>query len=501
MIELDWARCRLPPTEDQKEGIRELVMDANPTRGRVIPRVLAIFDEPGVGKSKQKCDANNFLFEAGRLDVGLVVCPASVRIQWRSPEFGEIAKWDWVGAAVHEYHAGQPRIPWRDGRLNWVVTNYEFIREDERLGALLNQLGRRRVDVTLDESSKIKSHKAHQTKAAKKLRRLCERATILNGTPVANGPLDLYAQMDFLDNGIIGAPNFWTFRARYAVMGGFKQKQVVGFRNLEELNAKVQPYILRRMKRIDSEKRFHVREVPLGAAAWRHYREMRDGLVTWLDGQPSMAPQAIVKMLRLAQMTSGFLGGLVATDAESFDPALAGKLPPREIGREKLDAFREWFGQVVEREPDARIIVWGRFRPELDRAQAALENLGVRCVQVRGGQSKTAREEAVKTFTMDRGSGPMVLFGSPHAGGLGLTLIEAHDVFYMSNDFSLLAREQSEDRAHRHGQTRDVDYTDLIATGPAGQRTIDHIVVAALRKKRDLAAMTTAWWAKALMEE
>jgi SNF2 family DNA or RNA helicase len=501
MIEINWARLRGTPSDDQREGIRELVHDTNPTRGRVIPGVLALFDEPGVGKSFQKIAANDFLFEAGRLDAGIVIAPASVRIQWRSPDFGEIRKWDWTEPAVHEYHAGADRIKWQDGKLNWVVTNYEFIREPERLGSLLNQIGRRRVDITLDESSKIKSWKADQTKACRKLRKLCQRATVLNGTPVANSPLDLYSQMDFLSPDIIGAPNWWSFRARYAVMGGFKAKAVVGFRNLDELNRLVRPYILRREKRLAVAKRFHVREVALDKSSWKHYREMRDGLVTWLDGQPSMAPQAIVKVLRLAQITSGYLGGLTATDAENFDPALAAKIPPREIGREKLKALEAWLAEVVERDPNARVIVWGRFSLELERAQRALESQGIKCVQVRGGQGKVEREEAIKTFTLDRSPGPMVLFGSPHAGGLGLTLIEAHDVFYMSNDFSLLAREQSEDRAHRKGQQFDVDYTDLLATGPEGQKTIDHTVVARLRSKHDLAAMTTAEWRSALTEE
>jgi SNF2 family DNA or RNA helicase len=501
VIELNWARVKGTPTQDQKDGIRELVLDTNPARGRVVPAVLALFDKPGVGKSKQVIDADSFLFDAGVIDAGIIVCPAAVRIQWRSPDFGEIRKWDWVDAAVHEYHAGQPRIPWQDGRLNWVVTNYEFIREDERLGALLNQIGRRRAHVTLDESSKIKSHKTDQFKACRKLRKLCQRATILNGTPIANSNMDLYAQMEFLSRDIIGAPDFWAFRARYAIVGGFKAKQVVGFRNLDELNRLVGPYILTREKRLSVAKRFHVREVALDKATWRHYKEMRDELVTWLDGQPSMAPQAIVKILRLAQITSGFLGGLQATDAENFDPALAEKIPPREVGREKLDAFLAWFKDATALAPDARMIVWGRFSLELERAQRTLEAMGVRCVQVRGGQSKGDREEAIKAFTLDKSPGPMVLFGSPHAGGLGLTLIEAHDVFYLSNDFSLLAREQSEDRAHRHGQEFDVDYTDLVATGPEGQKTIDHRVLAALRRKRNLAEMTVAEWRRALTEE
>lgn len=497
MIELDFSRPELRQLKPhQRDSVRAFVTKP----------AFALFDEPGAGKTYPTVAAANLMEEAGVIDTGIVVCPAAVRIGWRSPDFGEIAKWGWRPGAVHEYHAGSTRLRWRPG-LNWVVTNYEFIREERRLGELLNQLGGRKSWVVLDESSRIKSHKAQQTKAAKKLRRACLRAAILNGSPIANNPLDLYSQFDFLDNAIIGCPNYWTFRARYAVMGGFKAKQVVGFRNIDELNRLIQPYLLRRLKRdcLDlPEKRFQARECRLSPETWRLYREMRDGMVAWLDDQPSIAPQAIVKILRLSQLTSGYLGGLVPQD---LDPELAAGAPvhepPREVSREKLDAFLDWFSDWLDagNAEGGRLIVWGRFRLELDRAQAALEARGIRCVQVRGGQTKTQREDAIKAFTMERGGPAMVLFGSPHAGGLGLTLVEAHDVFYMSNDYSLIAREQSEDRAHRPGQLHDVDYVDLVACGPDGQKTIDHTVVGRLRSKRDLAAMTTAEWRKALTEE
>jgi SNF2 family DNA or RNA helicase len=534
VIELNWSRCKTQPfplTGHQKDGIRALVADRDPASGRVIPFVFALFDDPGTSKSRQIVDAACFLDEAGLLDTVVVVTPASVRIVWGS-DMGEVALWAWRDCAIHEYHAKTPDIRWARGRLNWVVTNYEFIRDEARRAGLIRQLKGRTGWLVLDESSRVKSHKAESTKACKEVRSHCERATLLNGSPVSNSPLDLFAQMDILDPRILGVANFFHFRKRYARMGGFKMKQVVGYQNLEDLNRRIRPYILRRRLEDCVElppHTFQLREVRLEPLTWKLYKSMRDDMVAWLDGQPSMAPQAVVKILRLGQLTSGYLGGLVPED-EGPEPSLFGRAaslaepgtpefleamlqgssapgaakkkydPPKEVGREKHDAFMEWFQDWLARGED-RLIVWGRFRPELDRLQASVEAAGVECVQVRGGQGKIEREEAVRKFTQGPQGRPMVLFGSPQAGGLGLTLIQACTAFYLSNDYNLLTREQSEGRVKRRGQRHSVTYVDLVATGPDGQKTIDHVIIKALRAKRNMAQMTTAEWRRALTEE
>jgi SNF2 family DNA or RNA helicase len=89
---------------------------------------------------------------------------------------------------------------------------------------------------------------------------------------------------------------------------------------------------------------------------------------------------------------------------------------------------------------------------------------------------------------------PVVVIGTPATGSMGLNLTAAHTVLYMSNDFSYKTRKQSEDRVHRPGQIHPVSYFDMIATGPNGQKTIDHTVIKALLNKQGLADMTTSAW-------
>lgn len=497
-VEINWHRCVFPPFEHQKVGVRALITHP----------MFALWDEMGVGKTKQVVDAACFLYEAGEIDSVLVVSPASVRAVWAG-EFGEIDKHAFVPSTVSEYHASTPQLNFAPDVLNWYVTNYEFIRQADRLEQLTRQLAGQRVLVVLDESSRVKNPRAATTKAAHKIARWAARRVILNGTPISNNPLDLWAQVEFLDPAIIGCKNFWHYRARYAVMGGrgrLAGKIVIGWQNLEELQNKIKPFCLRRLK-VDCldlpEKTFTLREAKLSAETWKLYAQMRDDCVAWLDQQTaSVAAQTVVRIMRLAQITAGFIGGV----DNSQEIAAALDLPtrlitdaPREISREKLDAFLEYVDELLEEDPKLRLLVWCRFRAELNRAakEVAARWPNVRVARIEGGQKEEDRRANVDEF--QRGfADPMILFGNPQAGGLGLTLTAAHRVVYLSNDFNLITRLQSEDRVHRPGQRHPVLYTDFIATGPDGQRTIDHIVLTALRKKQDLASWTTDVWRREL---
>jgi len=84
---------------------------------------------------------------------------------------------------------------------------------------------------------------------------------------------------------------------------------------------------------------------------------------------------------------------------------------------------------------------------------------------------------------------------------MGLNLTASHTVVYLSNDYNLKTRLQSEDRVHRPGQTSPVSYFDIVAEGPNGQKTIDHTIMKALKAKDDLAKWTASAWLSELKEE
>jgi hypothetical protein len=536
---------RVPPYAHQTEGIKQLVEH----------RYFALFDEPGAGKSRIVIDAALILFQRGQVDTVIVVAPAYLRrLVWYHQEMGELAKhlWEDVPAFVNEFHqrknAGWCWF-WKEihGGLKWHVTNYEFIRNEAHLQRLAVHAGPKML-LVLDESSAIQTWSSQQTRAILKLRQRCGWVWLLNGTP--GNPEALYSQAFVMDPSILGCKSFFHFRAKYAIMGegyapgGRRFKQVVGWRHeyrlgahetcqtcglsqdhrvhspgpgLEEINALLAPYVLcrRKVDCLDLPPKLPptTLEAELDKDTWRIYAELEADFIAWLDENVhASADQAGVRAIRLAQLTAGFIGGV-----HSWKKCDCGNSPEcercdgtgttyvdeesRVVGSAKLDLLTRWLAD--QDEPNLKLIVWCRFRFELQRYFHVLDQLGGYVLgRIIGGQRPDEREEAVRLldprFTP---SAPVIVFGIPSAGGFGLNLTAAHHMLYASPYPSLRVRIQSEDRIHRPGQTYPVWYGDVAATGPNGKRTVDHVLIAAQRRQRDVAEWTAAAWRRELRSE
>jgi len=521
---IDFAKCNTKPYDHQKAGVEALVGN----------EVFALFDEPGAGKSKQVIDAAMLLWGEGAIDRVIVVCPSPVKPVWFDPELGQLSRhlWPTVPCLISEYHSKLKQ--WTSGPegvepLRWVITNYEYLRDAARLKMLTGKVGPKTL-LVLDESSAIKTPRAQQTRACKKLRKKCGRVVLLNGTPIDHSPLDMYSQGNIMSPDILETPNLQLFRARYCVMGGWQGREIVGWNNLDDITARFAPYVLRRLKRdcLDLPEKMEPVTITatLTPATWKVYCEMRDDLITWLnESTASVAPQTITKVMRLAQITSGFIGGIEDQGLDDGLPeylSTTHKLPEeilfqgswtseskmmrtvQEISDEKLTTFLQWHREQLFMNPNFKVVVWCRFRNEVERLRLALTQLphpNVKVGTIWSGP-KDEREYAVRLMNpYTAPKGPAVLVGTPATGAFGLDFTAADTAVYMSNERRLLIRIQSEDRIHRPGQTRAVNYFDVIAQGPRGQKTIDHHIIKMLWAHRDLAEMTTSGWIEALSEE
>lgn len=507
-MNLDLSRCRLTPFNHQVVGIQKLI--ENPYYG--------LFDEMGAGKTLQVIVAAQILAIQGTIDRVIVICPASVRNVWFDPELGELSKHLWVhfSCLISEYHSRIRKWTWFNNDpkvapdIRWVISNYDFIRKQERLNILL-KISNSKTLLVLDESSAIKSYRALQTKACLELRKRCGRVIILNGTPIANNPGDLYSQAEILHPSILGVKSWFHFRARYGIMGGFLGKQIVAWRDLPDLQNRLKPYVIRRLKKdcLDLPEKLDsvIISVPMSSRTWGIYKQMRDEMVAWLnDNSVSAAQQAIVKAIRLSQITSGFLGGVeteTELDEEGNEIEVVKMGPVEEVGQEKFLLFLDWLADRLLEDPDIKVLVWCRFRPEVERLFNALtKNTKLHLGKIWGGQKIIERENTLRLLDpRTNPSGPVVVIGTPASGSMGLNLTAAHTVIYLSNDYSLKTRLQSEDRVHRPGQIHNVSYFDVIATGPDGQKTIDHVIIKALKNKQEIATFTTSAWIQALTEE
>jgi hypothetical protein len=526
---LDFSRCRLVPLPDgtlsgikahAKVGVEALVTHP----------VFALFDEMGAMKSAQTIIAAQFLFEQGTVDNVIVVAPAAVRAVWFDAELGELAKhlWDGLCSEVTEFHAKTRSWTWSAQslslrRLRWTITNYDFIRSSARLEQLLKVCGPKTL-LVLDESSAVKNFKAKQTRACLQIRRKCGRVILLNGTPIANNPLDMFSQGRIMDPEILGCANYYVARARYAVIttrGGFPK--ITGWQHLEDLQQRFAPYVLRRLKKDCLDLPPALPSVMLTATltpeTWKTYKEMRDELCIWLDqASVSTAAQAPVKVMRLAQITSGFVGGVEHAVYEPSEPEpewmppfegpsipvpLPDIAPVRYLGREKLDVVIAWLKDTLELYPDLKLLVWTRFRPELARLVGEVTRFaGVSVGQIHGGQKREDRETALRLLDPRTApAGPVVVGGTTQTGSMGLSLVASHHVIHLSSDFSLKTRLQADARTDRPGQVHVCHYFDVVAVGPQGQKTVDHLIQKTRLGKEDVANYTTSAWIRALKDE
>ena len=160
-----------------------------------------------------------------------------------------------------------------------------------------------------DELHRAKSPSGRASTELKRLRGKARYRIGLTGTPMPHGPMDIFAQFRFLDLRIFG-PSFTAFRAKYAEMGGYQRKQIVGFQHLEELESLMGRITFRVGKEVLDlpEETTETYYCDLGPEGARVYREMDEDFVARVkDGTIVTAANALVKLVRLQQATGGFL--------------------------------------------------------------------------------------------------------------------------------------------------------------------------------------------------
>jgi SNF2 family DNA or RNA helicase len=345
------------------------------------------------------------------------------------------------------------------GRRAVVVCNYESAWR-EPLGAAI--LGRDWDLVVADESQRIKGATSTQSDYFGQLGQRAYRRMCLSGTPMPNSPLDLWAQLRFLDRGLLHA-SYSAFRMRYGVMGGFQGRDVVAYRDLDVLRTVFGTVADRVMASevcdLPALSKVVV-PVELPAAARTTYQEMSSNFVAFLgnDDKASVSMTvALTKLLRLQQAA----GGWVHDDAHVL----------HEIHTAKQDAFSDWIDGIPLEEP---LVVFARFTAEIHAVVSAVRKAGREAYQLADG---------VNDFpAWFHGKGGGVLVANIQSGGLGLDMTRASQAFFFSIGFSMGDYLQAVARLHREGQARPVRCYHAVA-----QRTVDEVVYEAIADKRVVA--------------
>ena len=417
----------------------------------------------------------------GYLKRVLIIAPTSVCAVWPK-EFAEYAAFPYtiktmLGDKRKRLKELDDLIKFPYPHLKVAVVNYESTWRDGIYEALEDY----DADLIIcDESQRIKTHDSEQSKAVHRLGDKARYKMILSGTPVQNEAVDVFSQYRFLDPSVFGT-NFYAFRGRYCVMGGFNRKQIVSYRDLDDLIMKEHSvaYRITKEEALDlPEQTFENRYITMSAKERTVYdRLRRDSYAELSDGGTITATTVLTKLLRLQQFTGGFL-----VEDDTIRPQL--------VSRGKLDALADILQDYVV-EGRKKLVIFARFLPEIHEIEAlcgkVLKPSGMKAVAIYGDIKKEDRGAVVQQFQTDAAT--MVFIGQIDTAGTGITLTAADTCVYYSVNFNYATYSQSLSRIHRIGQRNRCTYIHLVV-----EKTVDETILQALAKKEDLAKTVVDNW-------
>lgn len=320
--------------------------------------------------------------------------------------------------------------------------------------------------IILDESHRAKSAGSKVSKFLALLGKNTTYKMCLSGTPMANSPLDVYGQYRFLDRTIFGT-NFNRFQQQYAIMGGPDMRWVVGYKNGVELHKKFNS-IAYSCKMDDVSDRLKLPEklpnvvipVTLPAKDMKTMKKFNKDFIAECGSGALVAQNALVKLLRLQQICSGFCQ---IQENPLSNPQLEELNTSKALQLESI---------LEDMSPLASVVVFCVFQHDLDQVGSVCVKMQRKAFEVSG------RCNQLKEWQETEGG---ILTVQIQAGAEGIDMTKAHHAIYFSLPHSLALYEQSRARLYRPGQTHPVSFMHLIAT-----QTIDEVMYESLEKKKDV---------------
>lgn len=442
---------------------------------------FALFMDMGTGKSKVAIDTAAYLYLKGEIDTLVVLGNKGSYKNWvlnelpaHMPEEIPVLSthWETTPNQLLQTTYDMMLIPLKS--LKVFVMNIEAIAYKKAYEVIEDIISSNKTLLVIDESTTIKNEGAQRTKAAIKLGRYAKYRRILTGEPIANSPMDIWAQAKFLNQGLLGFTSFFAFRAYYAKLGEVRVgprtiKKVSGYKNIKELEKNIASWSFRIKKEqcLDlPPKIYQTYTITMSPEQAKLYEALKEESAVALSEMSVVTtPLAITKLLRLHQLACGHI---VDDEGKVFT-----------INNNRITALLE----ILE-ETDGKVIIWATYRKDIEQIAAAIRaEYGEDSIAVYFGDTTTyEREDAVANF-QNLESPVRFFLGNPKTGGYGLTLTAATTVVYYSNNYELEVRLQSEDRAHRIGQYKSVNYIDIIT-----ENTVDEKIIKALRSKKKISA-------------
>ncbi len=414
-------------------------------------------DDMGLGKTIQALSFLHHLREQNGKLKALVVCPTTLIYNWEN----EIKKF--TPSLTYYIHHGGTRTPETliDPDIDIIITTYGTLRSD------VKQFIEIELDyVILDESQAIKNPSSKVAKAATLLQ--AKNKLCLTGTPLQNNTFDIYAQMNFLNPGMLGSMEFFKheFSTPIDKFGEKEQK--------DHLRKLLYPFILRRTKEQVAKDLPEKQEMILFCEMSREQRDIyeafrndyRSKILDVVEEQGIQKSQLTILqgLMKLRQICDS---PAIIKDEEKF-PNVSVKL--EELGRE-----------ITENISDHKALVFSQFLGMLALIKGRLQEIGVDYEYFDGSTSAPDREKAIQRFQNDENC--RVFLISLKAGGVGLNLTAADYVYIVDPWWNPAVEQQAIDRTHRIGQTKNIFAYRMIC-----KDTVEDKILTLQEKKRRLAA-------------
>jgi non-specific serine/threonine protein kinase len=414
-------------------------------------------DDMGLGKTVQTLAFFQHYKNQHPEAMFMVVCPTTLMYNWEN----EIKKF--TPGLKHIIHHGPKRnpLPATYKHVDVIITTYGTMRSDIK--------GLREITfdyVVLDESQSIKNPQSQVAKASLLLN--CKNRLALSGTPVQNNTFDLYAQMNFLNPGMLGSREF--FMSEFATpIDKFMEDEVK-----QQLKKLTLPFLLRRTKEQVAkdlpEKTETILYCEMGPDQRRIYDAYRNTYRSQILG--------MIEEQGMERSQMHILQGLTKLRQICDSPAILNESERFHNYSVKLDELHR---EIVENVGDHKVLIFSQFLGMLALIKQKLNEENISHVYFDGSSSSVERERAINEFQNNHDC--RVFLISLKAGGIGLNLTAADYVYIVDPWWNPAVEQQAIDRTHRIGQTKNIFAYRLIC-----KDTLEEKMLQLQERKRALAA-------------
>lgn len=451
---------------------------------------FALLQEMGTGKTQEIIDELAIYDRRGESQRILIVCPKSLRRNWRTELCVCIPWFQQCDIRLLNCAADVPSLLQSRSRFKVGICSYGFAAGYTDILCLYNP-----TYAAFDESQQAKSPDSDRGKAARQISAFCEKRRILTGTPVSNNILDLWAQCEILRPGALGYQTFAGFKKAFAKVKSIidpvtKQPtafdKIVGYKEVDTLKERLSQiaFIVRKDQCMQLPEVTHnTKYIEMPTQLREIYDQYEYNFSIELDGGVASTEFIIVQMLTLSKICCGH----ITLKKEDLEGKFRKNVQALDGGMAKMDAM---IADAIELSKETKGIIWARFHFDIDEISRRLTKEGIQHVVFDGRVSEEDRDGHVCRFNND----PECRFfvGQAQSGGVGLTLLgdqksrlnSCTAAYCYSQDFNYGSRDQADARNHRKGQQYPVAYTDYVYAD-----TIEESIREAILSKKNVALM------------